>query len=226
MLRSVRPRPVTSRSSNSTRPSRRPQQARDDVEQRGLAAARGAEQRVGAAVAPFEVDAASAPSRRRPRAVGAVAVAQVARGGSLAMRTLRRASASSRRRRSTGSARRRAQKRRVSPTVDGVHAVRLRHPGAAGRASKWITLSEPLISVISTLACHRHAAAAARAGARGAGAGRGCSVPSGSAAQRRRRGPAHAFAEHDAARRAWSTGATLIGGSENTCAVVRSAGWR
>ena len=61
-------RSVTSLPSNRTRPCGRPQQPRDDVEERGLAAARRAEQRIGAAVLPFDVERLQRPVGLRRRA--------------------------------------------------------------------------------------------------------------------------------------------------------------
>ncbi len=74
-------------------------EAGDDVEERGLAAAGGAEERVGAAVLPFEVD------RLQRVVVGAARVRGCRRGGGRfsVMRAIRRPSGRRRRSRGRGS---------------------------------------------------------------------------------------------------------------------------
>ena len=135
-------------------PCRRPQESRDDVEQRGLAAAGRAEQRVGAAVRQLEIDLASAPSRRRRAGLRPGSCA----GGPFEAdpRHLPRPRRPHVRRdrlpvrREIEAPRDVQSNRAVSPTSKACTPCDWDTHVSPPR-SKWITLSEPLISAISTL---------------------------------------------------------------------------
>src|SRR5690606_4771641 len=204
-------------------------QAGDDVEQRRLAASRGTEQGIGAAVAPCEIDPAQREvglrhrllevavahrfetdlrhGRQPPPAVAAAAPASTSRLSASKYRAWETS------RSNTAG----------SPTASWCTPCAMDTHGRSS-SMKWATLSEPLISSMSTLPWTRTRSGPSATSAAGrTWCGRSPSVysPSGSAASRA--GNVQSMVSASRMRSpCLTTRAMLIGGSENTRAVRRS----